>query len=477
MVTIGYARVSTREQSHGQALQQQVDRLKQYGCTRVVSDVESGAKENRDGYREILAQVGRLRGDLRIVVTRLDRLTRSLPELRRFVSLVEASGTQLVALDDNLDFGSSVGRFQLNMLGALAEMESDRLGERIRHGHAYRRSQGKIAAGPPPFGYRRSVDGDRLEPDVEPVVCFDGREWSRWELGRLRVDLSLKHGSLFEGCRQYNGLLGIQGKTVVRAGNHRLLRCSPVTLSRWLNNPALRGQLCYKRDKKRGLGKLPEFLELREGGWPELLTAGELEQIRARVRGNSKKLGRKGSGKYLFTGLVTCAHCGSSYYGRSWRNKHKPVTVVYQCTRKTGQGLCDAKSINERDIFEAVAGTFRERAGELWATESGVSMGEDPRLDVLRRQIEGMRGLPSAPAIDEAIANLQAQAQALQAQAQANSEGLDDDRALVEGIWRDEGFWDWLITAEKSEARGVFLRLVQGVTVRDGAVVTVTLRV
>ena len=137
--TIGYCRVSSREQSENSAaLEQQKARVKDAGAEEILVDVESGRsarEDERPEFQRLMRLVEQQRVE-KVIVTRLDRLSRALPTLRRVVDTFQTSGVDLVALDDSVDMSTAKGKFHLNILGALAEMESDHLSERIKHGHS-----------------------------------------------------------------------------------------------------------------------------------------------------------------------------------------------------------------------------------------------------------------------------------------------------------------------------------------------------
>lgn len=119
MRIVGYARVSTREQSKNtHALEQQIARLKQAGATEIFSDVESGRQgrgDLRPDYNRLMKLVRKKEVE-QVIITRLDRLTRSLPTLRRAVDDFRNTGVNLVALDDSIDMATAAGKFHLNML-------------------------------------------------------------------------------------------------------------------------------------------------------------------------------------------------------------------------------------------------------------------------------------------------------------------------------------------------------------------------
>ncbi|QLE52921.1 recombinase family protein (plasmid) [Nostoc sp. C057] len=84
---IGYARVSSREQAEDhQALEQQIARLLKAGATEIFVEVKSGRRDDRAKLNQliILVQLKQVDG---VIVTRIDRIARSLPKLRQFLDV------------------------------------------------------------------------------------------------------------------------------------------------------------------------------------------------------------------------------------------------------------------------------------------------------------------------------------------------------------------------------------------------------
>src|SRR5438105_1817609 len=124
---VGYARVSTQDQT----LDLQKDALEKIGCTKIFTDIISGAKAERKGLQEALAYVRA--GDI-LVVWRLDRLGRSLKHLIEVVSNLEKRGIGFKSLTENIDTTTSGGRLVFHIFGALAEFERDIIRERTNAG-------------------------------------------------------------------------------------------------------------------------------------------------------------------------------------------------------------------------------------------------------------------------------------------------------------------------------------------------------
>jgi DNA invertase Pin-like site-specific DNA recombinase len=144
MTAIGYARVSTREQNP--ALQH--DALTAAGCTRVFTDVASGARADRP---QLAAVLDYLRpGDV-LVVWQLDRLGRNMRHLIDTVNALHERGVQFRSLRENIDTTTASGRLIFHVFAALAEFERDLLRERTAAGLeaiATRRARGRRGGRP-----------------------------------------------------------------------------------------------------------------------------------------------------------------------------------------------------------------------------------------------------------------------------------------------------------------------------------------
>ncbi|SHJ31633.1 Site-specific DNA recombinase [Rubritalea squalenifaciens DSM 18772] len=122
---VGYARVS----SVGQSLRVQLDKLAH--CDKVFQDKKSGSSDKRAGLAACLEYVRE--GDT-LVVTRLDRLARSTLHLCRIADELEDKKVALQVLDQNIDTNDATGRLLFNMLGAIAQFETEIRAERQMDG-------------------------------------------------------------------------------------------------------------------------------------------------------------------------------------------------------------------------------------------------------------------------------------------------------------------------------------------------------
>jgi DNA invertase Pin-like site-specific DNA recombinase len=141
MALIGYARVSTEDQS----TEAQILDLRKYGCLEIFRENASGADRERPQLKAVLNRVGK--GDT-LVIVRIDRLARSLVHLLDVIDTLERKGVAFKSLGDPIDTGSPQGKFTLQILGAVAEFERSLIRERTKAGVRAARANGKQPGNP-----------------------------------------------------------------------------------------------------------------------------------------------------------------------------------------------------------------------------------------------------------------------------------------------------------------------------------------
>src|SRR5512136_802610 len=102
-----------------------------------------------------------------IVVYKVDRLTRSLADFAKMVEIFDAQGVSFVAVTQQFNTTTSMGRLTLNVLLSFAQFEREVTGERIRDKIGASKRKGIWMGGVPPLGY--DVENRRLVPNVREV--------------------------------------------------------------------------------------------------------------------------------------------------------------------------------------------------------------------------------------------------------------------------------------------------------------------
>jgi len=162
---IGYGRVSSRDQNpDGQR-----DALDAAGCDEVFIDKASGKLASRPLLDKALLVAARA-GD-QLVVTKLDRLGRSLEHLIALSTQLQARGVDLVVLDQGIDTSTAVGRMFFQILGAIAEFEHALMSERTRDGLDAARARGRTGGQKPKLTARQAKIAQEMYDELGP----DGR--------------------------------------------------------------------------------------------------------------------------------------------------------------------------------------------------------------------------------------------------------------------------------------------------------------
>lgn len=160
---IGYARVSTNDQTHDL----QEDALKKAGCDRIFTDTISGAKEERKGLDEALSYVRP--GDT-LVVWRLDRLGRSLKHLIETITSLSARGVGFKSITEAIDTTTSGGKLVFHIFGALAEFERDIIRERTQAGLSAARARGRKGGRPKALTPKKIQQLQTLSKDTTNTI-------------------------------------------------------------------------------------------------------------------------------------------------------------------------------------------------------------------------------------------------------------------------------------------------------------------
>ena len=136
MAKIGYARVS----SVGQSLEVQIEQLKQFGCDKIFTEKRTGT--TTDNRTQLKAAMDYVREGDSFVITRIDRLARSVVDLANIVDQLEKLGVAFVITEQSIDTNTPAGKALLQMLGVFAEFENTIRAERIKSGVAKAQARG-----------------------------------------------------------------------------------------------------------------------------------------------------------------------------------------------------------------------------------------------------------------------------------------------------------------------------------------------
>jgi len=159
---IGYARISTADQT----LDVQIAALEAAGCTMIRTETRSGA--TLDGRPELKTILDFIHPGETLVVTRIDRLARSMHDLQTIVSVLKKKGAHLAATEQPVDTSTAAGKAFFDMLGVFAEFETNLRRERQAEGVAAAKRRGVYRGRPPRIDME--AIRERLAKGLSPTV-------------------------------------------------------------------------------------------------------------------------------------------------------------------------------------------------------------------------------------------------------------------------------------------------------------------
>lgn len=181
---VAYIRVSTVEQNE----ERQLKALEDKSIDKFYIEKVSGKDTNRPKLKEMLDYVRY--GDT-IYVLDFSRLARNVKDLLDIVELLQSKGVNLISIKENLDLSTSIGKFQLTMLGAIYEFERELIKERQAEGIAIAKAKGKYKG-------RKKID---YPCNWEEIYI----SWKQRELTATKAmkELGLKKNTFYKLIKEY----------------------------------------------------------------------------------------------------------------------------------------------------------------------------------------------------------------------------------------------------------------------------------
>jgi DNA invertase Pin-like site-specific DNA recombinase len=182
---VGYGRVSTRDQNPDS----QEDALRAASCDEIFIDKASGKLARRPELDKALLCANRA-GD-QLVITKLDRLGRSLEHLIELAKLLQSHGVDLVVLDQGIDTSTAVGRLFFQIIGAIAEFEHSLMSERTMDGLAAARARGRTGGQKPKLGPRQV----KLARQMYDETGRDGKR--RYTVAQIAAEFGVSRPTIY----------------------------------------------------------------------------------------------------------------------------------------------------------------------------------------------------------------------------------------------------------------------------------------
>ena len=299
-----YPRVSTEDQSRfGHSLDEQKERMlklcdyKNYEVYKVYEDAGISAKDmNRPAFQEMIQDIkdGKIN---KIIVHKLDRLTRSIKDLEEICTFLDQNNCSLESISEDINTSSANGKFFIRMLTILAQLEIERTSERTKFGMIGAVKKGHFV-GRTPIGYDK-VDKKLVINDIESEVI------------RRIFDLYIK---------------GMAANAITKLLNEEKVlnrKWIPTLVDRILSNEIYIGNYVHRKtiqgeEPQKFIGVAPAIIE------EEIFNIAQIQK-----RKNLKNYKRKQT--YIFMQCIKCPKCENIMGGCSSKSHTGEKHCYYQC--------------------------------------------------------------------------------------------------------------------------------------------------
>jgi len=481
-IKAGYARVSTREQSiNSHALEQQISRLKASGAEKIYFDVQSRSKNDRKEFKRLIADA---KNGLisEVIFTRLDRIGGNASAITKSIQSFESCNVVINCLDQSIDSSTAAGRFYINILGSLAQMEVELLSERVRHGWRHLRDR-KVAMNPP-FGYTKVDDKHALDHQKFLCLLSDRTEMSKAEIAQDIINAFFQERSL-RGClRIINPKYGIftsannneVGEKIGGLTARGLFRFSIGGLRDWLTNPVLQGHLCYL--KKRNGQKLDRSQwQIIRNTHEALITEQQSIEIDAILEHNKQVRGYGTQAqRFPLSGLIFCAECRSACYSCAGRIGASLTEFHYyfQCKNAQTRSCNNRKLVRQEKCESAAIAALTKRADQIAnIAEIPLERVEPLELRELRNQLLALEALGYNPAIATAKEQIKSQISNMEYELVRGETISEDLQNSLIDTFSNPCFFETLPDNDKKD---IYQSLVSRIVVRDSEVEKVVLK-
>ena len=344
-----YARYSSKNQQE-QSIDIQIKCCEEYAKKHGYEIVDyycDYAKTGRHSNRE---ELQRLIADSRkglfsiVLVHKIDRWFRNQRESLNCIQALADNGVSFYSVTEGAT-NTPHEKLVANMMGALAEHESDVISSRIKGGQKETSSKGLYMGGTPPLGY--SVD-----PTTRKYVINENEA----AIVRKIFDMYVG-GTGYTEILKYLNSMGFRTKRDNEFGTN--------SLHDLLKNEKYVGRYIYgvREDtivngKRHIVKRPPEEWTIIEDGIPQIIDADVFDRVQAKLKRNKRTAGRyKANEVYLLSGVIRCGVCGAPMHV----NTRPDGYSSYDCSKHNNKIDCTNRGIRRDELDDYVVDELYEK--------------------------------------------------------------------------------------------------------------------
>lgn len=360
----------------------------------------SGKNTERPAFKKLMRAVESEEID-KIVVYRLDRISRSITDFSRIWDMLKVKNVDFVSVNEKFDTSTPMGRAMVYIIMVFAQLERETIAERIKDNYRQRAKRGAYLGGPAPYGFdiKRTEIGGKAASTLVPN--------DRIEIVKEIFALYANSDVSLSRIASYLHSRGIPGITRAAWDN--------VAISRILHNPVYvkANADVYFYFKQKGVAIYNEISEFkgekacwlygkRDRGQNKysdiedylldiafhdgVIDAGTWLKCQYKLE-NNRQVKNTGSGSYTWlSGLVKCGYCG---YSMRVICADGGKYIYFNCTGKSNMKICNAKFDNPHvgAIEPYVAKEIKKRLAELADIQFDTSKQENGDMNLLKIEL------------------------------------------------------------------------------------------
>lgn len=359
-----YTRVSTKMQVDGFSLTAQKTRLEKYAefnDMKIVGEYcdegKSGKNDNRPEFQRMIADIQNKKDNVEyVLVFKMSRFARNATDTLKHLQQIQKAGANLICVEEGMNSATPMGKAQLTIMAAVAEMELENIHTQTLAGRKEKAREGKWNGGFAPYGYALKDGKLVISEDEAPTIRYIFQIFTETNLGAIGVAKRLNA----EGIK----------KVVRKNGKHEIFTAS--FIKKVIDNPVYMGCISYGRRKsitdENGnihtiKTKDTDDIILSKGIHKAIVSEKVWNLAHTkRIETGKKKEKIDPNHYYILSGLIRCPDCGKMMYGVPNRKK-KPdgslykTSYAYKCRQKaheTGRECKYTHQINCSEIDSEV---------------------------------------------------------------------------------------------------------------------------
>lgn len=362
----------------------------------------SGKNTKRPGFRKMLEDVqhGLIE---KIIVYRLDRLSRSILDFGQMWQELERNQVDFVSVNEKFDTSTPMGRAMIYIIMVFAQLERETIAERVADNYYTRVKKGNWPGGPAPFGMRNiriiNEKGQKV-PSLEYTDDFAVVK----EIYELYAKENVSLGDIAKTlcqrgvpCRKRKGwdnvvLSRILHSPVYVQADERIYRFYQRKGVKYFSNEVEEfdgmhsAHVTGKRRGSQGKYSNPENQVVSLTNFPGRIPADLWLMCQYKLEEN-RQVGNAGKGKHTWlSGLLKCGECGYGLTVRTWKDR----SYLY-CSGRGNLHVCDRKSfVLKPEEIEGAVQKELEKVMEEWGAGKDVCSGE---LQKVNDEIQNITGL------------------------------------------------------------------------------------